>query len=307
MRFTHPTTLQEISHFLSCEFIGQPEFSVLGISEIHTVEEGDIVFVDHPKYYDKALNSKASVVIIDQKVICPEGKGLIISPAPFDAFNKITKHFFPTSSPYNQERHDIHPGAEIYPNVYIGRNVRIGNRTRIYAGAVIMENSIIGDDVVIGPNSVIGFSAFYYKRKESGYDRMNTCGNVILEDRVEIGASCTIDAGVTSTTRIGYGTKIDNLVHIGHDVIVGKHCLFAAGVGIAGCTTIEDEVTLWGQVGCTSNVTVGKGAVVLAQSGIAKSLEGGKTYFGSPASEAKEKFREMASLRMLPDLIRKIK
>ena len=307
MRFTHSITLEEISRFLSCDFIGDANFKILGISEIHTVEEGDIVFVDHPKYYEKALTSKASVIIIDQQVECPEGKGLIISPKPFDAFNAITKHFFPIGSPFSQEKHDIHPGAEIYPNVYIGRNVRIGNKTRIYAGAVIMENSVIGENVVIGPNSVIGFSAFYYKKKESGYDRMHTCGNVVIEDHVEIGASCTIDAGVTSTTRIGRGTKIDNLVHIGHDVVVGKNCLFAAGVGIAGCTTIEDEVTLWGQVGCTSNATVGKGAVVLAQSGIAKSLEGGKTYFGSPASEAKEKFREMASLRMLPDLIRKMK
>ena len=124
---------------------------------------------------------------------------------------------------------------------------------------------------------------------------------------VEIGALCTIDAGVTGVTRIGEGTKIDNQVHIGHDTVVGKNCLMAANVGLAGCVRIENNVTLWGQVGCASDVTIGEGAIVLAQSGIAKSLEGGKTYFGSPCSEVKEKFREMAALRRLPKLLEKLK
>jgi UDP-3-O-[3-hydroxymyristoyl] glucosamine N-acyltransferase len=108
-------------------------------------------------------------------------------------------------------------------------------------------------------------------------------------------------------TRIGEGTKIDNQVHIGHDTVIGKHCLLAANVGLAGCVSIEDNVTLWGQVGCASDITIGSHAVVLAQSGISKDLEGNKTYFGSPCSEVKEKFREMAALRQLPHLLQKFK
>ena len=129
----------------------------------------------------------------------------------------------------------------------------------------------------------------------------------VIEVEVEIGAACTIDKGVTGDTTIGYGTKIDNQVQIAHDTVIGKKCLIASQVGIAGCTVIEDEVTLWGQVGIKSDVTIGKGAVVYAQSGINNDLEPGKTYFGSPATEARDKFRELALLRSLPKLLEKIK
>jgi UDP-3-O-[3-hydroxymyristoyl] glucosamine N-acyltransferase len=123
---------------------------------------------------------------------------------------------------------------------------------------------------------------------------------------VEIGANCTIDKGVTGDTVIGEGTKIDNHVHIGHDTRIGKNCLFAAQVGISGATVIEDEVVLWGQVGITSGITIGKGAVVLAQSGVDKSLKGNVVYFGSPASEARTKMKELAALRKLPSVIQQL-
>ena len=135
---------------------------------------------------------------------------------------------------------------------------------------------------------------------------MYSCGRVIIEDHVEIGALSTIDKGVTSNTIIKKGTKMDNQVHIGHDTIVGENCLFAAQVGIAGCVTIEDNVILWGQVGIPSNLTIGKGAVVLGQSGVTKNLAPDKTYFGSPAHEARAKFKELASLRKLPKIIEKL-
>jgi UDP-3-O-[3-hydroxymyristoyl] glucosamine N-acyltransferase len=168
-----------------------------------------------------------------------------------------------------------------------------------------MDNTIIGDNVIIGANSVIGHFAFYYKKKEDGYNRLHTCGGVEIQSYVEIGALCTIDAGVTGITRIGMGTKLDDQVHIGHDTIVGENCLMASGVGIAGCVKIENSVILWGQVGCASDVVIGEGAVVYAQSGISKDLEPGKTYFGSPCIEAKDKFKEMVAIRQLPDLLKK--
>ena len=128
---------------------------------------------------------------------------------------------------------------------------------------------------------------------------MVSCGRVIIGNKVEIGASCTIDKGVSGDTIIGEGTKMDNQVHVGHDTVIGKNCLFAAQVGIAGVVTIEDDVILWGQVGVQKDLTIGKGAVVLGQSGIPKSLEGGKTYFGVPAGEAREKYKEIAGIKML--------
>lgn len=301
-------TVKEIAALIGCTFVGNENHAVTGINEIHKVVSGDLVFVDHPKYYDKALKSAATTILIDKEVECPEGKALIISAAPFDDYNKLTKHFCPptTQDEPISNKAEIHPTAIIYPNVFIGHDVKIGANTRILPGAVILDRTIIGDNVIIGPNTTLGHNAFYYKRKPEGFDRMHTCGWVKIDDKVEIGANCTIDAGVSGNTEIGAGTKIDNMVHIGHDTVVGKNCLMAANVGIAGCVTIEDRVTLWGQVGCASDVTLGEGCVVLAQSGIAKSLEPGKTYFGSPCGEVKTKFREIAALKRLPELLERL-
>jgi UDP-3-O-[3-hydroxymyristoyl] glucosamine N-acyltransferase len=267
------------------------------------VENGDIVFVDHPKYYDKALSSAATTIIINKKVACPDGKALIISQTPFDEFNRLTRYFMPEKDPYKPVNQNIDSTSVVFPNVFLGSNVTIGKNCKIMAGAVIGDNTIIENNVIIGPNTVLGHSAFYYKKKETGYDRMHSCGGVHIESEVEIGALCTIDAGVTGMTRIGKGTKLDNQVHIGHDTQVGEHCLMASGVGIAGCVIIKNHVTLWGQVGCASNVTIEDNVTVYAQSGIGKNLAAGKTYFGSPCEEAKEKFREIIALKKLPNLI----
>lgn len=306
MKFTTTHTLKTIADFLGCKFVGDPDMPVTGINEIHKVEPGDIVFVDHPKYYKKALNSKADIIIIDKEVTeIPAGKAIIISEKPFDDFNKITKHY----SPYKVwtsaigENFSIGEGSVVHPNVSIGHNVSIGKNSVILSGAILCDNTIIEDEVVVGPNAVIGHDAFYYKKKSDGYHRLHSCGRTILKSRVEVGAMTTIDKGVTGDTIIGEGTKIDNQVHIGHDTVVGKNCLFAANVGIAGCVVIEDNVILWGQVGVTSDVTIGTNAVVQAQSGVSRSLEGNATYFGSPANDARTVLREMAALRKLPGII----
>jgi len=308
MKLKVPQTVKKIASLLDCEFVGNPDQIVSGINEIHVVTTGDLVFVDHPKYYQKALNSAATTILIDQKVECPEGKALIISSTPFDDFNKLTRHFSPYKPQHTPIGDDceIDKSATIYPNVFIGHRVKIGKNVTIHAGASILDDSTIDENVIVGPNSVIGHYAFYYKKKPTGYNRMHTCGGVHLHKNVEVGALCTIDAGVTGITTIGEGTKIDNQVHIGHDTVVGKNCLMAANVGLAGCVRLEDSVILWGQVGCASDVTIGEGAIILAQSGISKSLEGGKTYFGSPCSEVKEKFREMAAVRRLPSILDKL-
>lgn len=308
MKIEGAYTIKQIADIIGCQFVGDENHLVTGINEIHKVIIGDLVFVDHPKYYDKALKSAATTILIDKEVECPEGKALIISSAPFDDFNRLTRHFCPVieQNELIGRNTKIDPSAIIYPNVFIGNNVIIGKNSRIMPGAVILDRTIIGDNVLIGPNTTLGHNAFYYKRKPEGYDRMHSCGYVHIKDGAEIGANCTIDAGVTGNTEIGEGTKIDNMVHIGHDTVVGKHCLMAANVGVAGCVTIEDKVILWGQVGCASDVVLGEGAIVLAQSGIAKSLEPGKTYFGSPCGEVRMKFRELAAMKRLPELLEKL-
>lgn len=305
MKLKSPITLQKAAEILSCQFVGDPDQEILGLNEIHVVEPGDIVFVDHPKYYNKALSSAATIILIDKEVDCPEGKGLLISDTPFDDFNFLTRQFAPFEKWIGDRGRHFKAGENtiIQPNVTIGHNVIIGDNCIIHSGAVIDDNTIIGNNVIIQSNVVLGSKAFYYKAKPTGRERMHTCGRVVLHDYVEIGANSTIDAGVTGDTTIGECTKIDNLVHIGHDTVVGKNCLFAAQVGIAGCVIIEDNVTLWGQVGVTSGVTIGEGAVVSGCAGVSKSLPPKKHYFGIPAEDARQKYKEMAALRNLPKII----
>lgn len=306
MKFKQPQTLQQIADLLSVEFVGESSFEITGINEIHVVEKGDIVFVDHPKYYDKALNSEATTILINKKVDCPKGKSLLISDDPFRDFNKITKYF----NPFIFSKENIASSAIIgensiiQPNVFIGENVQIGKNCIIHSNVSINNGCVIGNDVIIQSNSVLGSDAFYYKNRKEGFDRLLSGGSVILEDKVEIGASCTVDRGVSGNTIIGEGTKIDNQVHVGHDTVIGKKCLIAAQTGIAGCTIIEDEVTMWGQVGVISGLRIERGTVLMAQTGVMKSLKKG-IYFGTPQKEYRQTMREIIYLKNITNTEKK--
>ena len=299
MKFKKTLSLKQIASLLQVEYVGNPNFEISGINEIHVVEKGDIVFVDHPKYYEKALNSAATTILINKKVECPIGKSLLISEDPFRDFNKLTLHF----NPFIASKESISSSAIIgentiiQPNVFIGNNVKIGKNCTIHPNVTIYDNSVIGNNVTIHANTVLGADAFYYKNRSEGFDKLISGGRVVLEDEVDLGASCTIDKGVTGDTKIGKGTKIDNQVHVGHDTVIGKKCLIASQTGIAGCVIIEDEVTIWGQVGTNSGITIGKGAIILGQTGVTKSVAGGKSYFGTPISESREKLKEMAEIK----------
>ncbi len=301
MKFKSVQTLQKIANLIDATFVGESDFKISGINEIHVVEAGDIVFVDHPKYYEKALNSEATIILINKEVDCPEGKSLLISDNPFRDFNKITKHFSPfiSSKVSIADTAIVGEGTIIQPNVFIGNNVSIGKNCLIHPNVTIYDNAIIGNQVIIHANTVLGADAFYYKNRPEGFDQLLSVGRVVVKNNVHIGASCTIDKGVTGNTTIGEGTKIDNQVHVGHDTKIGKKCLIASQTGIAGCVIIEDEVTLWGQVGTNSGITIGKGAVILGQTGVTKSVPGGKTYFGTPISESRAKLKELAFLKRL--------
>lgn len=301
MKFSRIHTLKEIADIINAEFDGPEDFPVHGINEIHVVEPGDIVFVDHPKYYDTALNSAATIVLINKKVECPEGKALLISDDPFRDFVKIGQYFnsFRSSDRMIAETAEIGEGTILQPNVFVGHDVKIGKNCLIHANVSIANGSVIGDNVIIHSGTVLGGDAFYYKKRETGFDKLKSVGNVVLEDNVEIGANCTIDRGVTASTTIGEGTKIDNMVQIGHDTIIGKRCLIASQCGVAGCTVVGDDVTLWGQVGVKSGISIGDKAVVMAQSGVGGNLEGGKSYFGSPAEDVKSMYKYMAALKIM--------
>ena len=311
MQFPSPVSLSWIAELIGAKLIGNTADSATGINELHKVEKGDLVFVDHPKYYDKCLNSAASFIIINKETTVPEGKALLIVDNPFEAYCKIVNHFrpFEKSNKMISDSAVIGEGSFIYPGAFIGNHVIIGKNSIIYPNASIMDHCIIGDNVVIQAGTVIGSDAFYYntkKDRELWYKRMPSCGRVIIEDDVEIGAGCTIDRGVSHDSIIGKGTKIDNMVHIGHDTVIGKNCLLAGQVGIAGVVTLEEGVTLWGQVGVSKTLTIGANAVIYAQSGVHQDTKGGKVYFGSPIEDAKEKMKELVWIKRIPQLWEKV-
>lgn len=309
MKFPSVFPLKEIAAIIDSEYVGDDNFPVHGMNEIHVVEPGDIVFVDHPKYYDKALQSAATIVLINKQVDCPEGKALLISDDPFRDFNKLTRYFrpFQSSNTSISVTAQIGEGTIIQPNSFVGNNVKIGSNCLIHSNVSIYDNTVIGDNVIIHAGTILGADAFYYKKRPEGFDQLLSGGRVIIHDNVGIGALCTIDKGVTGDTTIGEGTKIDNQVHVGHDTVIGKKCLIASQTGIAGCVVIEDEVTLWGQVGVASGITIGSKAILMAQSGVSKSLEGGKSYFGSPAEEAREKMKQLTYVKRIPEILEKLK
>lgn len=309
MKFPKTYSLKDIAAIINCSYVGDDNFPVDGMNEIHVVEAGDIVFVDHPKYYDKALNSAATIVLINKEVTCPDGKALLISDDPFRDFNKLTSYFkpFQASNVSISDSAIIGKDTVIQPNCFIGHNVSIGKNCIIHANVSIYDDCVIGDHVVINAGTVIGGNAFYYKNRPEGFDQLLSGGRVIIEDKVHIGSACTIDKGVTGDTTIGEGTKLDNQIQVGHDTIIGKKCLIASQTGIAGCCVIEDEVTIWGQVGTNSGIKIGKKAVILGQTGVTKSVEGYKTYFGTPIEESRVKLKELALLRRLPALLEQFK
>lgn len=311
MQFPSPVSLQWIAEFIDAKLLGNINGNATGINEIHKVENGDLVFVDHPKYYDKCINSAASFIIINKEVEIPKGKALLIVKNPFEAYCKIANHFrpFEGATKTQSDSVKIGEGSFIYPTAFIGNHVNIGKNCIIYPNVSIMDHCIIGDNVIVQSGTVIGSDAFYYNTKKDRdiwYKKMPSCGRVIIEDEVEIGAGCTIDRGVSHDTIIGKGTKMDNMIHIGHDTVMGKNCLIAAQVGIAGVVTLEDGVTLWGQVGVSKTLTIGANAVIYAQSGVGKDTAGGKVYFGSPIEDAKEKMKELVWIKRIPELWEKV-
>jgi UDP-3-O-[3-hydroxymyristoyl] glucosamine N-acyltransferase len=309
MKFSRTHSLKEIAEIINATYVGAADFPVFGMNEIHVVTSGDIVFVDHPKYYDKALQSAATIILINKDVACPEGKALLISDDPFRDFNKLTNHFRPfiAANASISETATIGNGTVIQPNCFVGNNVSIGTNCLLHANVTVYDNCVIGDNVIIHSGTVLGADAFYYKKRPEGFDQLLSGGRVVIENNVGIGALCTIDKGVTGDTTIGEGTKIDNQVHVGHDTVIGKKCLIASQTGIAGCVIIEDEVTLWGQVGTTSGITIGAKAVILGQTGVTKSVEGGKSYFGTPIEESREKLKQLANIKKIPELLNKLK
>jgi UDP-3-O-[3-hydroxymyristoyl] glucosamine N-acyltransferase len=317
MNLPSPLTAAQAADMLGARLLGDGTIALTGINEIHHVRSGDMSFVDHPKYYKPALESSATVILINKEMEAPEGKALLLTDDPFRDFNRMMAFARPPI-PLNTvgqpslgsqvaigqhvvfgEEVIIDDDVEIGHQVVIGSHVRIGKGSRVQAGVVIGDYTIIGAGCTIGAGTVIGTDALYYKRRPEGYDRLNSHGGVQIGDNVDIGGNCNIDRGTTADTIIDDGTKIDALVHIGHDSKVGKHCLIAGNSILAGNVTLEDEVMVWGKVGISQNVVVGKGATVMSHARVTQDLKAGGTYAGLFAEDHRQHLRSMAALRRL--------
>lgn len=312
MRIEPATTAKCLADFIGAtKIIGDANRVITGLNELHEVENGDITFVDHPKYYQRVLNSAATTIIINTAdVECPEGKTLIVHDCPFDAFNKIILSYrrFEPATEMVSKKAQIGEGTIIEPGAFVADHVKIGKNCLIHANVTINNWTVIGDNVIINSGTVLAADACYFQHR--GKDRQvkfESCGRVVIEDNVELGAHCAVDIGVTSDTIIGAGTKTDNFVQVGHDAKVGKNCFLGAHCAIGGVSRVKDNVSIWSMSAVNKDLIIAEGTTVLAYTAIDKDTEPGVTYFGMPGIEAKKKWKEMACVRMLPDLITKIK
>ena len=319
--------LGEIANLLSCELEGDGSIEILSVATLESAREGDLSFLTNSKYQNEAKQTKASAILVAHD--CPPlSLALLRHENPYLAFAKAVEIFF--SAP--PVRPSIHPtawiadtaviGENVYigPFTFIGEHVRVGDEARIHAncsihedahigagtlihsGSVVRERVVIGRNCVIQNNVVIGSDGFGYAKQSSGeWYRIIQTGTVIIEDEVEVGAGTTIDRAALGETRIGRGTKIDNLVQIGHGCVIGNDNLLCAQVGLAGSTKTGKGVVLTGQVGAAGHLTIGDGAIATPQTGIANSVEAGKIISGAPAIDHNNWLRSSAAFSRLPD------
>ncbi|MCS6830207.1 MAG: UDP-3-O-(3-hydroxymyristoyl)glucosamine N-acyltransferase [bacterium] len=325
-------TVQQLAQQLNAQVEGDETASITGVSSIEFAQEGDVVFAESPRYLLMAERCPAAAVIVWQDAPSIQ-KPLLRVESPRQAFLKALEMFAP--QPHHPEGIDLNAvispdadigddvaigagciieagvrigrGSVLYPLCYIGRDAQLGEQCLLYPNVTLMHGVRLGNRVIVHAGAVIGADGFGYVTVDGVHRKVPHIGTVEIGDDVEIGANVCIDRAKTGATRIGRGTKIDNLVHIGHNVQVGEHCLLVAQVGIAGSSQLGNYVVLAGQVGVADHVSIGEGAIVAAQSGVAGNLPGGQRYFGSPAREHGKQLRLMAYASRLPELFERVK
>lgn len=329
-------TAQQIASFLQGEVIGDPNAKVSDLAKIEEGHEGALSFLANPKYTEFLYTTQSSIVLIDKSIeVEGEVKATMVKVADARAamgmlLNMVQAALNPKKSGIEQPSfvaegveipHDAYVGAfayiakgsvvgegsQIYPQVYLGENVKIGKNCIIYAGVKIYHDCVIGDNCILHSGCVIGADGFGFAPVNGEYQKISQIGNVIIENDVEVGANTTIDRATMGHTVIGKGTKLDNLVQIGHNVVTSENNIFCAQVGVAGTTKIGSWNTFAGQVGVAGQCTIGNQNTFGAQSGIPGNIGDGNTLMGYPAIPARDWARQAVYLKRLPDAFNDIK
>jgi len=325
-------TLADLARHLGCRLEGDGDLEVTRVAGLEDAGPGDVTFLSNPKYASKLSATRATAVIVDDKVSgapCAMLRTAQVYLAFAEAVSLLTPASRPAPGisplasidPTAMLGPDVHVGpfvaigprakigarTAIYPHVTVGADASIGADCDVHARVSIREDVSIGDRVVLQDGVVIGGDGFGFARRPDGtHQKIPQVGRVVIEDDVEIGANTTVDRPAVGETRIGSGTKIDNLVMIAHGVKIGRHVLLAAQVGIAGSTVLDDGVVMAGQSGATGHVHLGRGVIVGAKSAVTKDIEPGSHVTGIPAGDVDEWRETTVLLRRLPDLKRQV-
>ncbi|MEC4750144.1 UDP-3-O-(3-hydroxymyristoyl)glucosamine N-acyltransferase [Methylomicrobium sp. Wu6] len=332
-----PITVKELAVLCGARIEGgDADQTIHSAADISSAKAGQVTQLTSAKYAVHLQQSAASACLIGEEFTTqevPESLALLVCKDPELAFIEAVKHlhpervYTPEIAPQAVLANDVTLGESVYigpyavigewtaigdhsailAGAYLGSNVKIGKHCRIHPYAVIYDDVEIGDHVTIHSGAIIGADGFGYKFRNGAHVKVPQIGNVRIEDNVEIGANTCIDRGALGSTVIGTGSKIDNLVQIGHNNKVGRHVIMCGQTGVSGSCTIDDYAILAGSSGIADHVTIGKGAVVLARSGVAGDIPPGAQYFGSPAKDKKTAYKEQLAIQKLPDLIKKIK
>lgn len=324
--------LAELAERIQGELRGDGEVTITGVGHLEDANEGEITFADGPSVQSLANASRASALIVPPEVEVKH-KPFIVTEDPRLAFSKVLELFAP----------DMRPDAGVHPTAVLGKNVSLGENVSVGAHAYVGDGTILGDNTVvhplayIGPETLtgsdceihpqvyigprvqmgkrvivhagasVGADGFGYLQTEHGHRKIPQIGTVILEDDVEVGANSTIDRATVAATRIGAGTKIDDQVHVAHNVVLGRNCLLCGQVGIAGSTTIGDNVVMGGQAGVNDHVEIGSNIVIAARASVFGNLDEEGIYSGYPAAPHQKQLRSIAHMRRLPRLMDRIK
>ncbi len=311
---------------------GDGSLRVTGVASLDAAREGDLTFVTNPRYLKLAAATRAAV-ILSEKEIPGVAKPFLLCPNPYVALAKLINLFHPKSprrsgiqnGAWVDAQATVHPqsyiasgatvsagakidsGTVLYPGVFVGENAVIGKDCLLYPNVTVRENCVLGDRVILQPGVVIGSDGFGYAKEGEEYRKIPQVGNVILEDDVELGANVCVDRAVLGSTQIGKGTKLDNLIQIGHNVVIGNHTVMAAQTGIAGSTQIGSHVVMGGQVGLAGHLKIGDHVILATRTGVMEDIPEKGLYWGSPSAPMSVEMKNVAAYRQLPELIKRIR